>query len=490
MRSRRSSIACSPRRPTASAGRGTGSTSSATPTTTTATRRPARPVASRSRPGATATGSSTRSTATCRSTSSSSTRSPATCCPTPDGKELYADGLIATDVPRRTASWDRGDADKEKMVSDMVDDQIDTVGKAFLGLTLGCARCHDHKFDPISQADYYGLAGIFYSTHILKDLGTKGGEYHAAAASRSCRKAYVAKRGRSSCGGSTRCNAKLAELDKKTPKPPPTIRSAAELDRRARPAAERTCCPSRRWRWRCRKAARRADCSRRFRTCRSTSAAATPGSARSCRGACRASSPATKQPKIARGQRPARAGPLGRVEGQPAHGARDRQPRLAVAFRRRGWSRTPNNFGMLSRTAVAPGAARLAGRAVRRGRLVAQEAAPPHHAVGDLPAVERRDRATRLARDPENRWLGRFAPRRLEAEAIRDAMLVVAGRLDLTPGGPADATTSSTAAALALRADGPAGTAAASRRSSTPPTPTRPPRSATSAPSPRRRCSC
>ena len=42
-----------------------------------------------------------------------------------------------------------------------------------------------------------------------------------------------------------------------------------------------------------------------------------------------------------------------------------------------------------------------------------------------------------LARDPENRWFGRFAPRRLEAEAIRDSMLFVAGRLDLTPLGPA-----------------------------------------------------
>ena len=96
--------------------------------------------------------------------------------PAPDGREVYADGLIATTFLIERL-WDRGDADKEKMVSDMVDDQIDTVGKAFLGLTLGCARCHDHKFDPISQTDYYALAGIFYSTHILKDLGTKGGEY-------------------------------------------------------------------------------------------------------------------------------------------------------------------------------------------------------------------------------------------------------------------------------------------------------------------------
>ena len=47
---------------------------------------------------------------------------------------------------------------------DLVDEQIDAFSQAFLGLTIACARCHDHKFDPISQADYYALAGIFRST--------------------------------------------------------------------------------------------------------------------------------------------------------------------------------------------------------------------------------------------------------------------------------------------------------------------------------------
>ena len=42
-------------------------------------------------------------------------------------------------------------------------------GKAFLGMTLGCARCHDHKFDPIPQEDYYALAAIFRSTRSLAD---------------------------------------------------------------------------------------------------------------------------------------------------------------------------------------------------------------------------------------------------------------------------------------------------------------------------------
>jgi hypothetical protein len=45
-----------------------------------------------------------------------------------------------------------------------IDDVIDNMGKSMLGLTLGCARCHDHKFDPVSQGDYYGLYGIFSST--------------------------------------------------------------------------------------------------------------------------------------------------------------------------------------------------------------------------------------------------------------------------------------------------------------------------------------
>src|SRR5262249_8293775 len=47
---------------------------------------------------------------------------------------------------------------------DVVDEQIDATSQAFLGLTIACARCHDHKFDPIAQKDYYALAGIFRSS--------------------------------------------------------------------------------------------------------------------------------------------------------------------------------------------------------------------------------------------------------------------------------------------------------------------------------------
>ena len=54
--------------------------------------------------------------------------------------------------------------DPLKLRMDIIDEQLDTIGRAFMGLTLGCARCHDHKFDPIPTRDYYALAGIFNST--------------------------------------------------------------------------------------------------------------------------------------------------------------------------------------------------------------------------------------------------------------------------------------------------------------------------------------
>ena len=57
-----------------------------------------------------------------------------------------------------------GATDLEEVRAEMRDSKIDVFGKAFLGLTIACARCHDHKFDPIATADYYALGGIFDST--------------------------------------------------------------------------------------------------------------------------------------------------------------------------------------------------------------------------------------------------------------------------------------------------------------------------------------
>ncbi len=58
--------------------------------------------------------------------------------------------------------------DEKNQRMEIADEQIDTIGKAILGQTLGCARCHDHKFDPVPTVDYYAIAGILASTSVME----------------------------------------------------------------------------------------------------------------------------------------------------------------------------------------------------------------------------------------------------------------------------------------------------------------------------------
>lgn len=62
---------------------------------------------------------------------------------------------------------DGGDPDATAQAqSETLDDRVDTLARGLLGLTVSCARCHDHKFDPIPQLDYYSLAGVFNNTRL------------------------------------------------------------------------------------------------------------------------------------------------------------------------------------------------------------------------------------------------------------------------------------------------------------------------------------
>jgi hypothetical protein len=353
--------------------------------------------------------------------------------PGPDGQDYYADGLVATTF-LTNGCWDRGDSDKEKMVSDMVDDQIDTVGKAFLGLTLGCARCHNHKFDPVAQTDYYGLAGIFYSTRILKELGAKGGNYTLQRIPLAPR-AVVARRDGQLKQLST-IKAKLAELDKKTPKPdaadPERVALVQERDRL------------------------QAELLPEPPLAEAAQEGGTPGGLfpgiqdvpLHIRGSYTKLGPVvprhlpeffagTGQPKITAGS--------GRRE-LAAWVASPDNPLTARVIVNRVWQghfgagivRTPNNFGKLSEPPSHPAlldwlAAGLVADGWSLKRL--------HRRIMLSAAYQQGGVVSRdlLARDPENRWLGRFAPRRLEAEAIHDAMLACAGQLDPAAGGPAAA---------------------------------------------------
>lgn len=76
-------------------------------------------------------------------------------------------GLIATTF-LMLGNTNLEEQDKKQLEMDVVDEQLDTLGKAFLAQTIGCARCHDHKFDPIPTRDYYGMAGILRNVKALE----------------------------------------------------------------------------------------------------------------------------------------------------------------------------------------------------------------------------------------------------------------------------------------------------------------------------------
>jgi len=86
-------------------------------------------------------------------------------------EQLAGDLLTTNDLKTQIERWTAtgfltlgakmlAEDDPMKMEMDIVDEQLDTTVRAFMGLTIGCARCHNHKFDPISHADYYSMAGI------------------------------------------------------------------------------------------------------------------------------------------------------------------------------------------------------------------------------------------------------------------------------------------------------------------------------------------
>lgn len=93
--------------------------------------------------------------------------------PPAPGQDANFDGIVATGFlalgPKPIAQQD-----KKQMVYDVIDEQIDVTSKAFLGVTLSCARCHDHKFDPFPTTDYYSMASIFASTKTFAKVGNGG----------------------------------------------------------------------------------------------------------------------------------------------------------------------------------------------------------------------------------------------------------------------------------------------------------------------------
>ncbi len=89
--------------------------------------------------------------------------------PAEKADQLVATGFLAIGVK------DVNQRFKVRFTMDNIDEQIDTVSRSILGLTASCARCHDHKFDPIPTVDYYALAGIFHSSDLCAGVRSKMG---------------------------------------------------------------------------------------------------------------------------------------------------------------------------------------------------------------------------------------------------------------------------------------------------------------------------
>src|SRR5262249_41113410 len=81
-------------------------------------------------------------------------------------EQLAADQLDRKNDPRTLAAMGYLTVGSHFMgnIHDIIDDRIDVVARGLMGLTVTCARCHDHKYDPIPTADYYSLYGVFRSS--------------------------------------------------------------------------------------------------------------------------------------------------------------------------------------------------------------------------------------------------------------------------------------------------------------------------------------
>lgn len=126
-----------------------------------------------------------------------------------DEEARSATGLFTTGPVLQEAGMVSG-----KLEYDQNTDFVDTTGAAFLGLTVGCARCHDHKYDPISQREYFGLQAIFAASDQF-DLAADGTKLRDRAALKNTQKEFEAEQARTRAARETDATRR-AELLRRT----------------------------------------------------------------------------------------------------------------------------------------------------------------------------------------------------------------------------------------------------------------------------------
>ncbi|HCN29198.1 MAG TPA: hypothetical protein DIT64_10715 [Verrucomicrobiales bacterium] len=334
--------------------------------------------------------------------------------------------------------------DRRQFMMDLVDEQIDAMSQSMLGLTLACARCHDHKFDPVTQRDYYALAGIFLSSEplygtysqlqnltpsTLIELDREAGQI-AALASISAREVQELKNRVSQAAEAAEQVQRevLSERDAGNPAAR-FLRVRAARDRASTIQAD-------------------LDLFHEDGTPRALAM-----------GVLDRERPANT-PLLVRGdiKQPSDIVPRGLVEvlcekGEPLSigegsgrldlaywiASKD-NPLTARVMANRVWLKlmgqgivpTPDNFGIMGLAPTHPElldylAVTFMEKDWSVKQLVREILMSRAYQLGSGHHAEN------YAKDPDNTWRWRMTPRRLEAEAIRDAMLAVSGELNLYP---------------------------------------------------------
>ncbi|HEX5270222.1 MAG TPA: PSD1 and planctomycete cytochrome C domain-containing protein [Gemmataceae bacterium] len=325
----------------------------------------------------------------------------------PEGyKQLAALGFFGLG-----AVYYKGGVCTPKAIADELDDRVDTLSRGLLGLTVACARCHDHKYDPIPTQDYYSLAGVFSSCKLASLPMVPKAEADRYAESqkpllecdKKLKELQKAEKSKPTADGKQRVKdlqAEMEKLKKAAPPAPPMAHALAEAAPadmhvfvRGNPEQQGDVAP------------------RRF--------------LRVLAG--------DDPPHFTHGS--------GRLELADAIASKNNPLTARVIVNRvwawhfgRGIVGTPSNFGQLGERPTHPELLDdLAARFVENGWSLKWL-----HREIMLSATYQQDSSVRepINQDPDNRLLSHMNRRRLEVEAYRDALLAVSGQLDASFGGP------------------------------------------------------
>jgi hypothetical protein len=296
---------------------------------------------------------------------------------------------------------------------DIVADQLDLVGRGLLGLSIGCARCHDHKFDPIPTRDYYALAGLMVSTETL--WGTAANEPLTAPST----------------------DLHVLQAAPQVPLPPGFVETVLVLDSNTgqpKPPPKSKWPPGTPLAMGVRDRARPTDAKIHIKGEGAKLGETVPRGFLSAVGLVRpAAAEQARDLEIA-------AGESGRLQlarwiTDPGHPltARVLVNRLWQQMFGDGIVRTPDDFGIYGERPSNPQLLdHLAARFVAEGWSVKRLLRAI--ALSHTYQLSAEADAKSLAADPQNLLFARHNRRRLTAEALRDAMLQASGQLDRTPG--------------------------------------------------------